>query len=113
MPMYICTKQVKFNSPVKTILKRVKKSDRRFSIVSVYNKAISKKKCHYTLFLKRLADELEAMKDNSMEGICEALTDELKELQQIYMKSQLHKQKQQQQQQVRHIHKGDTCELSD
>ena len=40
------------------------------------------------------------MKDNTMEGICEALTDELNELQQqIHLKNQLLKQKQQQQQQ--------------
>ncbi|CAH3033506.1 unnamed protein product, partial [Porites lobata] len=49
---------------------------------------------------RRLANELEAMKDNTMEGICEALTDELNELQQqIHLKNQLLKQKQQQQQQ--------------
>ena len=40
------------------------------------------------------------MKDNTMEGICEALTDELNELQQqIHLKNQFLKQKQQQQQQ--------------
>lgn len=49
---------------------------------------------------RRLTNELEAMKDNTMEGICEALTDELNELQQqIHLKNQLLKQKQQQQQQ--------------
>lgn len=46
-----------------------------------------------------MSAELEAAKDGSMEGICEALTQELKELQQIYLKKELQKQKHLQQQQ--------------
>ena len=45
----------------------------------------------------RLSAELEAVKDDTMEGICEALSQELKELQQVYLKKELQKQKQQRQ----------------
>lgn len=55
----------------------------------------------------RLANELEVMKDNTMEGICEALTDELNELQQIHLKNRLLKQKQQQQQQGKRTNQHD------
>jgi hypothetical protein len=47
----------------------------------------------------RLSAELEAARDGSMEGICEALTQELKELEQLYLKKELQKQKHLQQQQ--------------
>ena len=50
-----------------------------------------------TLFLKRLSDELEVMKDNTMERVCQGLTDELRKLHQIHLKNELQKQKQQQQ----------------
>ena len=42
-----------------------------------------------------------------MEGICEALTDELNELQQIHLKNLLLKQKQQQQQQGKRTNQHD------
>ncbi|XP_078355088.1 coiled-coil domain-containing protein 172-like isoform X1 [Oculina patagonica] len=45
----------------------------------------------------RLSDQLDDTKNNTMEGICEALADELKEVQQIHLKIQLKKRKQQQQ----------------
>ncbi|KAK3751353.1 hypothetical protein QZH41_009311 [Actinostola sp. cb2023] len=48
---------------------------------------------------RRLNAELEAAKDGSMEGICEALKQELRELQQIYLKKELQKQKRLQQKQ--------------
>ncbi|KAL9983185.1 hypothetical protein ACROYT_G005321 [Oculina patagonica] len=44
-----------------------------------------------------LSDQLDDTKNNTMEGICEALADELKEVQQIHLKIQLKKRKQQQQ----------------
>lgn len=49
------------------------------------------------LFLKRLSDELEAMKDKTMERVCQGLTDELRKFHQIHLKNELQKQKQKQQ----------------
>ena len=46
------------------------------------------------MFLERLSGELESMKDNTMEGVCKGLTDELRKLHQIHLKNELQKQKQ-------------------
>lgn len=50
------------------------------------------------IFLQRLLDNLVTTRDNTTEATCETLKDELKKIQQINLKKQLHKQKQQMQQ---------------
>ncbi|XP_031563038.1 structural maintenance of chromosomes protein 2-like [Actinia tenebrosa] len=82
----------------KDLSKNYEKAKKETEALEKEKETMSKKPQNDPEF-RRLSAELEAAKDGSMEGICEALTQELKELQQIYLKKELQKQKHLQQQQ--------------